>query len=73
MGDLRIRVPNSESSTPVILHDALYAPEMALTIISINHIAKAGYSVSFEKEACKIKDGGGKIVGVIPANNNGLY
>ena len=73
MGDLRIRVPNGESSTPVMLRDALYAPEMALTVISINRIAKAGYSVLFEKEACKIKDGGGKIVGVIPANNNGLY
>src|ERR1700761_7342681 len=73
MGDLRIRVPNGESSTPVILRNALYAPEMALTVISINRIAKAGYTVSFEKEACKIKDGGGKVVGIIPANNNGLY
>jgi transposase InsO family protein len=73
IGDLRIRVPNGKSSTPVILHDALYAPEMALTVISINRITKAGYSVSFEKEACKIKDGGGKVVGVIPANSNRLY
>ena len=73
MGDLRIRVPNDESSTPVILHNALYAPKMVLTVISINHITKAGYTVLFEKEACKIKDGGGKVVGVIPANDNGLY
>jgi hypothetical protein len=73
IGDLRIQVPNGESSTPVILHDALYTPEMALTVISINRITKASYSVLFEKEACKIKDGGGKIMGVIPANNNRLY
>jgi hypothetical protein len=66
-------VLNGESSTPVILHNTIYTPEMALTVISINHITKAGYSVSFEKESCKIKDGGGKVVGVIPANNNGLY
>ena len=73
MGDLHIRVPNGKSSTPVILQDTLYAPEMALMVISINRIAKASYTVSFEKEACRIKDGGGKVVGVIPANNNGLY
>ena len=73
MGDLHIRVPNGESSTPVILHNALYTPEMALTVTSVNCITKAGYMVLFEKEACKIKDGGGKVVGVIPANNNGLY
>jgi hypothetical protein len=46
IGDLRIRVPNGESSyTPVILRDALYAPEMALTVVSIGRIAKAGLTV----------------------------
>jgi hypothetical protein len=73
IGDLRIQVPNGESSTPIILRDALYAPEMALTVISINRITKAGYSVLFEKETCKIKDSEGKVVGVVPANNNRLY
>ena len=32
IGDLQIRVPNGESFTLMILQDALYAPEMALTL-----------------------------------------
>lgn len=54
MGDLRIHVPNGESFTPVILRDTLHAPEMALTVVSISRIAKAGLSVSFEGSICKI-------------------
>ena len=73
MGDLRIQVPNGESFTPVILRDALYAPEMALTVVSISRIARAGYSVSFEGNACKITDNKGKTVGTVPSNNSGLY
>src|ERR1700761_6180978 len=74
IGDVRIKVPNGESSfTPVILRDALYAPEMALTVVSISRIAKAGLSVSFEGSTCKITNKKGNVVGKIPSNNNGLY
>ena len=74
MGDLRIRVPNGESSyTPVILRDALHAPEMALTVVSISRIVKAGFSVSFEGNVCKIVSKKGTVVGRIPSNNNRLY
>ena len=73
MGDLRIRVPNGESFTPVILCDALYAPSMALTVVSISRIAKAGLSVAFEGSTCKITNQKGAVVGTIPSNNNGLY
>jgi hypothetical protein len=44
VGDLCIRVPNGKSFMPVILHDALYAPSMALTMVSISHIAKVSRS-----------------------------
>src|SRR6266404_8645454 len=73
IGHLQIRVPNGESFTPTILSDTLYAPEMALTVVSISRIAKAGFAVSFEGNACKIKNKKGVVVGTIPANNNGLY
>ena len=74
MGDLRIRVPNGESShTPVILRNALYAPEMALTVVSISRITKAGLAVAFEGNTCKITNSKGSVVGMIPANANGLY
>src|SRR5713226_4707779 len=35
MGDLQIQVPNGETSSKVLLKDALYAPNLALTVISI--------------------------------------
>ena len=73
MGDLQIRVPNGESFTPVILKDALYAPEMALTIVSIGRITKAGCAVTFEGDSCTIKNHTCKLIGVVPASINGLY
>lgn len=66
-------MPNSESFTPVILHDALYTPDMALTVMSISQIAKVGLVVSFQGKTCKITNGQGQVVGTIPSNNNGLY
>jgi hypothetical protein len=32
MGDLRIEVPNGESSTPIVLKDVLHALDMGITI-----------------------------------------
>ena len=73
VGDLRIRVPNGESFTPVILRDALHAPDMALTVVSISRIAKAGLVISFQGDTCKITNEQGQVVGTIPSTNNGLY
>ena len=72
MGDLRIRVPNGESFTPIILRDTLYAPSMALTVVSISRIAKSGMTVAFEGSTCKITNKQGTVVGKIPTNNNGV-
>jgi transposase InsO family protein len=73
MGDLQIDVPNGSESTHITLRDALYAPEMTLTVISISKIASAGYSVIFKGKICKIKNKSGKTVGKIEARPNGLY
>jgi hypothetical protein len=73
MGDLQIDVPNGSESTCITLRDALYAPEMTLTIISISKIASTGYSVIFKGKICKIKNKSGKTVGKIEARPNGLY
>src|SRR6266403_307524 len=70
-GDLEIQVPNGESSTPVMLRDVLHAPDMGITIISVNRIAKAGYSVTFKDNTCQIRNKAGKLVGTIPASQNG--
>jgi len=71
--DLRVEVPNGESSTTVLLCDALHAPNMGLTVVSISQIASAGYSVSFEGKSCKIKNKAGVTIGNIPASTTGLY
>ena len=46
---------------------------MALTVVSISRIAKAGMTVAFEGKTCKITDKRGTMVGKIPTNNSGLY
>ena len=46
---------------------------MGITIVSINRITKAGYTVSFEGDSCKIKNQHGATIGTIPVSSNGLY
>jgi gag-polypeptide of LTR copia-type/Integrase core domain/GAG-pre-integrase domain len=72
-GDLKVDIPNGASSTSVTLKDALYAPDMGQSVISISRIAAAGNTVTFEGKSCKIRNKGGKIVGNIPVSPNGLY
>ena len=73
LGDLKIEVPNGTSPTSIIFKDVFHAPDMGLTIVSINHIAKAGYTVEFKDEFCVIRDKAGDQVGSILTNQNGLY
>jgi hypothetical protein len=73
VGDVVIDIPNGESSTPIRLKDVLHAPDMGATIVSISRIAKASFSVCFEGQSCKIKDSHDKVIGIIPASDNGLY
>jgi len=68
IGDLQIHVPNGKSFMPAILSNTLYAPEMALTVVSISQIMKAGFAVLFEGNTCKIKNRKGVVVGTIPAS-----
>jgi len=72
-GDLQIQVPNGAFTTPIILRDALHAPDIGLTVVSIGCIAKAGHIVSFEGNSCKITNSKGKTIGNIPIGANGLY
>ena len=47
-GNLQIKIPNGENITMVTLRDALYAPTMAFTLISLSRADKAGYSTVIE-------------------------
>jgi hypothetical protein len=72
-GDLEIEVPNGKSSTSILLKDVLHAPKMGTTIVSVNRIAKAGYAVTFKDNTCQIRNKSNKVIGMIPASQNGLY
>src|SRR6267142_5367897 len=72
-GDLRIEVPNGESSTPIILKDVLHAPDMGVAIVTINRITKARYTVLFNHECCWICDKNNRHVGNILVSIMGLY
>jgi Pol polyprotein len=50
MGDLEVKLPNSDKSSRVLLKDILHAPNMTLTVISISHIIKASYNVEFDED-----------------------
>ena len=73
LGDLKIEVPKGTSFTPIILKDIFHALDMGLTIVSINRIARARYLVKFKGKFCIIRDKAGARVGLILANQNGLY
>ena len=56
MGNLHIELPNGSGKTKTILKNVIYAPKMAFTLISISRLDKAGFSITFNKGLCSIKD-----------------
>jgi hypothetical protein len=64
-GDIRIEVPNGESSTLIVLKDVLHAPEMGIMIVSISQITRSGCKVIFNRVENPIR--------AICANKHGLY
>jgi hypothetical protein len=64
-GDIRIEVPNGESSTPIVLKDVLHALEMGIMIVSISQITQSGCKVIFNRV--------GNPIGAICTNKHGLY
>jgi len=57
----------------ILLREALHAPDIGMTVISIGCITKAGYTVLFDGGTCKIQNKNTKIVGQIPVSQNRLY
>jgi hypothetical protein len=73
-GDLWVEVPDGESSTSITLKDVLYTPNLSNTVISINWISLASYSITFEDSKCIIKDKRwNMVIGIIPMSPNRLY
>ena len=72
MGDLHIELPNGSSKTKTLFKNAIHAPDMAFTLISISRLDKAGFTVTFSKGMCIIRNSSGKTIATIP-NSDGLY
>jgi hypothetical protein len=72
-GDMRVEVPNGNTTTTILLKDVMYAPDMGITIISISRIASAGYAALFRANFCCIFDSKQRRVGHVPVTLNGLY
>jgi hypothetical protein len=72
IGDVRIDLLNGAKWTPALLKDAVYAPNIAFTLISVGRLNKGNCSVTFQKGMCTIRNPEGRIMGTIP-QANGLY
>ena len=56
VGDVCIELPNGLKQTKAILKEAVYAPDMAFTLISVSQLDNAGRSIIFCKGMCIIKN-----------------
>src|SRR5271155_70413 len=72
IGDLHIEIPNGSAKTKTVFKNAIHAPDMAFTLISISRLDRAGFSVTFNKGMCIIRDKSGKSIATIPSSD-GLY
>ena len=72
MGDLHIELPNGSGKMKMLFKNAIHAPDMAFTLISVSQLNKAGFSVTFNKAMCTIKTAKGQTIVTIPCSD-GLY
>ena len=72
MGNLHINLPNGSRRTPVIFKNAVHAPEMAFTLLSISKLNKSDHKVVFHKQICTITNPKGLTITKIP-HFQGLY
>ena len=66
------KLPNGAKCTKVLLKDAIYAPNMAFTLISVSHLDEANRFAIFSSSMCTIKSVASHIVTTIP-RADGLY
>ena len=72
MGDLHIELPNGSGKMKAIFKNAVHAPEMAFMLIFISQLDKAGYSITFDKGMCTIKNPKAQTIATI-LHSDGLY
>jgi len=69
MGNVRIELLNGSKRTPSLLKNAIYAPDMAFTLISIGRLDEAYCAVSFRKGMYTIHNPQGRVVATVPRTN----
>jgi hypothetical protein len=72
MGDLHLELLNGLGKMKTVFKNAIHAPDMAFTLISISRLDKAGYSVTFKKGMCIVKNPKEVTIATIPHSNR-LY
>ena len=72
-GKLLIHIPNGDKGTSKVnLLDALYSPSMGVTLVSVSRISKAGSTVVFQGDYCRIYNAEKERIGQI-REKGGLY
>ena len=71
-GDLHLELPNGSGKTKIVFKNAIHAPDIASTLISISRLDEAGYAITFNKRVCTIKSPSGKTIAIIP-HVDGMY
>ena len=72
VGDVSIELSNGASRTKCVLKDAIYAPDMAFTLISVSRLDQANCSTTFKGGQCVIQNPKGVVIAALPLSN-GLY
>ena len=72
MGDLELELLNGSGKTKTVFKNAIQAPKMAFSLISISRLNRAGYSATFNKGMCTIRNPQSKTIAIIP-HSDGLH
>jgi hypothetical protein len=54
MGDVHIDLPNKSQDTKTVFKDAVYAPDIAFTLVSVGQLNDANCAVIFKNCICTI-------------------
>jgi hypothetical protein len=73
IGSMNISIPNGDKMVKVTLTNVLYSPDLSFILISLSRCDKSGYLAILKDKKCTISDPKGKLVGIIPMSNDGLY
>ena len=71
-GDVQIELPNSAKRTKTILKEAIHAPDMVFTLISVGQLDDAKCSTTLSGSMCTIHNPSGHTMATIPCAND-LY